>query len=132
MRARELHTLVGHSDRIRNVALSGDGRLAVSGSDDTTLKIWDVENGVEPRTIEGHYDRVIGVTLGKDGQLAVSASYDQMLKVWEVASGELLATFTSDGGLLCCALAENGNLIIAGDSGGHVHFLRLEEPNPKN
>ena len=36
------------------MALSADGRRAVSASGDKTLKVWDVETGRELRTLEGH------------------------------------------------------------------------------
>jgi hypothetical protein len=34
--------------------------------------------------------------------------------------------------VLYCAFCEAQKLIVAGDSGGHIHFLRLEEPKPKS
>jgi hypothetical protein len=48
------------------------------------------------------------------------------LKVWDLETGEVLATFTCDNALCCCAYSEALKLIVAGDTGGHVHFLRLE------
>ena len=54
---RELRTLEGHLIRVNGVALSGDGRRAVSASDDQTLKVWDVESGRELRTLRGHSGR---------------------------------------------------------------------------
>ena len=69
---------------------------------------------------------------GGDGRLAVSASSDQTLKVWEVESGAFLATFTCDSALLHCAAAEDCQLIVAGDAGGRVHFVHIEEAERKN
>ena len=80
---------------VNGVALSGDGRLAVSASGDKTLKVWEVESGRELRTLAGHTDLVNGVALSGDGRLAVSASGDQTLKVWEVESGRELRTLTA-------------------------------------
>ena len=40
-----LRTFEGHSGGVRSVALSGDGRQALSGSSDNTLKLWDVSTG---------------------------------------------------------------------------------------
>ena len=54
--------------------MSGDGRLAVSASDDQTLKVWDLDSGRELRTLQGHTGWVHGVALSGDGRLAVSAS----------------------------------------------------------
>ncbi len=44
-RGRELRTLKGHTSAVNGVALSGDGRRAVSASLDHTLKVWDVKTG---------------------------------------------------------------------------------------
>ena len=43
----QVRTLVGHSDRVRSVAISADGKRVVSGSRDETVNIWDVETGTE-------------------------------------------------------------------------------------
>jgi WD40 repeat protein len=105
------------------VALSLDGRLAVSASDDKTLKIWEVASGRELGAIQGHTAAVRAVALRANGKVAVSASGDR-LKVWELAGGDCLATFTCDAPVLCCALA--GDLVVAGDEAGRVHLLVLE------
>jgi WD40 repeat protein len=42
---RELKTLQGHTEWVTAVALSPDGRYALSGSDDHTLKLWDLMTG---------------------------------------------------------------------------------------
>jgi WD40 repeat protein len=41
------YTLPGHSDQVFGMALSRDGKRAVSGSDDTLVKIWNAETGAE-------------------------------------------------------------------------------------
>ena len=65
-----------------------------------------------------------------DGQRAVSASSDQTLKVWDRETEEAIVTFTCDDGAFCCAFSEALKLILAGDAGGHLHLLRLEEAKP--
>ena len=40
-------TLAGHSDYVTSVAISADGKRVVSGSQDETVKIWDVETATE-------------------------------------------------------------------------------------
>ena len=127
----EVRTLWGHSDWVNGVAISADGRLAVSASRDKTLKVWEVESGRELRTLTGHTGGVYRVAMSGDGQRAVSASDDNTVKLWDLETGEVLATFTCDGAARCCAFSEAHKLIVAGDAGGHLHFLRLEEPKVK-
>jgi len=47
-----------------------------------------------------------------------------------MANGNCVATFACDSPASCCAWSDRLKLIVAGDTGGHVHFLRLEEPTP--
>ena len=48
-----MRVLRGHSDDVRSVAFSRDGKWVVSGSDDHLVKIWDVATGAEVRSFEG-------------------------------------------------------------------------------
>jgi WD40 repeat protein len=121
---RDLRTMEGHSGRALGVAVSPDGRHAVSSSGDNTLKVWDLETGRELRTLLGHSDFVRGVALSPDGRLAVSASDDKMLKFWDLETGAVMATFTCDAAVLCCAFI-NDCRVMAGDERGGVHFLEL-------
>ena len=44
-------TLTGHSDSVYSVAYSPDGKHIVSGSRDSTVKIWDAQSGEEVRVV---------------------------------------------------------------------------------
>ena len=57
----------------------------------------------------------------------VSGSEDKTLRVWDLESGKELATFTGESEMHSCAVAPDGQTIIAGDRSGRVHFLRLVE-----
>jgi WD40 repeat protein len=123
---RILRTLEGHTNWVNGVAVTSDGKQAVSASGDHTLKVWDLETGLALRTLEGHSSYVSGVAVTPDGTRAVSASGDNTLKVWDLETGLPLATFHCDASPRCCTFA-GGQTIIAGDAGGQMHFLRLEE-----
>ena len=90
----------------RSVALSGDGRLAVSASDDQTLEVWDLASGSELRISTGHSSVVTAVAVTADGLRAVSASYDGTLKLWDLETGNVLATFIRDSEAYCCAYSD--------------------------
>ena len=127
----ELRILTGHATWINAVAVTPDGQRAVSASFDNTLKVWDLASGRELRTLIGHARAVSAEAVTPDGRRVVSASDDHMVKLWELETGEVLATFTCDCAAYCCAYSDALKLIVAGDAGGHLHFLRLEEPKPK-
>ena len=109
------------------VAMTGDGRLAVSASEDRTLGVWDLETGRRLRTLAGHLDSVWGVALGADERLAVSDPEDKSLKLWDLETGRIIATFSCHSATKCCAFDGNRN-IIAGDHAGRVHFLSNRTP----
>ena len=85
-------TLAGHSHIVTAVAMTQDGRRAVSGSDDCPLKVWDLESGSCLATLAGHSSDVDTVAVTPDGRRAVSGSDDCTLKVWDLESGVCLAT----------------------------------------
>jgi WD40 repeat protein len=71
------------------------------------------------------------VAVAPDERRAASVSDDNTVNLWNLETGEVLATFTCDAAAHCCAYSDALKLIVAGDAGGHLHFLRLEEPTAK-
>jgi WD40 repeat protein len=89
----EIHTLRGHLDTVRAVAIPPNGCVAVSASLDGTLKIWDIDSGDEIRTLRGHSDGVLAVAVTPDGSRVISASKDHTVRVWDLNSGHELHIF---------------------------------------
>jgi WD40 repeat protein len=118
--------LVGYSSTVFGVAVTPDGKRAVSTSRDNTLKVWDLDSGRELLTLVGHSSQVNGVAVTPDGKRAVSASSDKTLKIWDLESGAVIATFHCDGAVACCAFIDQ-HRIVAGDAGGRVYMLALVE-----
>ncbi|MEM1168978.1 MAG: hypothetical protein AAGJ08_07870 [Cyanobacteria bacterium P01_H01_bin.35] len=56
----------------------------------------------------------------------IFASLDGTLKLWDLNSQKAITTFYGNSGFLCCAATANGEIIIAGDHFGKLHFLTLE------
>ena len=70
--------------------LERDGQHALSGSEDQTVRLWEVRSGRCLRVLEGHTARVRSVAWSADGQHALSGSADKTVRLWEVQSGRCL------------------------------------------
>ena len=89
--------LLEFSPSVMSVAFSTDGRTLASGSQDKTIKLWDVSTGKELHTLSGHGKDVHSVVFSPDGRTLASGSYDNTAKLWDVATGRELHTLTGHG-----------------------------------
>jgi len=77
--------LEGHTREVTSVAISPDGRTALSGSLDHTVRLWDLATGEELQVFEGHEDGVTVVAYMSGGSRACSASRDMTVRIWDLA-----------------------------------------------
>ena len=109
-----LGTFAGHRGAVLAVAVTPNGKRAVSASVDHTLKVWELDSGREMCTLTGHAESVGAVAVTPEGQRAVSASSDWTLKVWDLDSGrELRALPANDGGFRAMAVTPDGQRAIS-------------------
>jgi WD40 repeat protein/serine/threonine protein kinase/endogenous inhibitor of DNA gyrase (YacG/DUF329 family) len=93
-----IRTFKGHTAWVHSVALTSDGRFAVSGSWDCTLRVWDLQHGRSVQTLEGHKGWVNAVAVTSDGSRVVSAASDCTLRVWDLATGQSVQTLKGHTG----------------------------------
>jgi hypothetical protein len=67
---------------VRSVSFSPDGKHVASGSEDKTVKVWNVSTGECVTTLKGHSSYVISVSFSPDGTSIVSGSDDNTVKIW--------------------------------------------------
>ena len=121
-----MHVLRGHSGYVRGVVVTADGRRAVSGSDDHTLRVWDLEAGTILRVLEGHTDRVLSLIVTPDGGRAVSGDRHGTLRMWDLESGRCLAVYPGWAWVTSIALGTQGRIVGVGTYIGDVIFLAVQ------
>jgi len=77
-----LGTLRGHVGEVFQLSWSSDSRLFVTGSKDSTLKVWDTRTKKLKIDLPGHADEVYSVDWSPDGQFVASGSKDRHVKIW--------------------------------------------------
>jgi WD40 repeat protein len=107
------------------VALTADGKRAVSGSDDNTVRVSDLERNQVQRILQGHTGEVYAVGVMPDGKHAVTGSQDKTIRVWDLGRGHDIVRFTCDAPVGPCTCT--GGIVVAADEGGNLHVLAWEE-----
>jgi len=87
--------LKGHSHFVSDVVISSDGQFALSGSWDSTLRLWDLNTGNTTRRFVGHEKDVLSVAFSGDNRQIVSGSRDKSIKLWNTL-GECKYTIKED------------------------------------
>ena len=77
-----------HTGWLRSLAFSPDGTSLVSGSDDKTIKLWDVQTGGAIKVFHGHTNWVLSVSISGDGTIIVSGSSDKTIRLWGIQTKE--------------------------------------------
>ncbi|MBD2340169.1 ribosome assembly protein 4 [Calothrix sp. FACHB-156] len=105
----------GHQDSVTSIAFSSDGKKLASGSEDKTIKLWDITTGKLLQTFSGHGDVIKTIALSSDGQKLASGSKDKTIKLWDVSTGKLLQTFSGHGDVVnSVALSSDGQKLASG------------------
>jgi WD40 repeat protein len=109
------------------VALSGDGRHIVSGSDDGTVAVWDLQTGARLHQLTGHQGVVTSVALSGDGRHIVSGSSDGTVAVWDLQTGARLHELTGHhSAVTSVVLSGDGRYIVSGSSDETVAVWDLQ------
>ncbi|MFD6394955.1 caspase family protein, partial [Nocardia sp. NPDC060259] len=120
-------TLTGHTDSVRAVActvVDGDP-VAVTGSDDHTVRVWDLTSGTERATLTGHTGLVTAVacTMIDGDPVAVTTSYDHTVRVWDLTSGTERATLTGHTHwvtAVACTMIDGDPVAVTGGNNDHT------------
>jgi len=112
--------LLGHDGPVNDAAFVGTDR-ALTGSDDGTLALWDLDSGEALRRLKGHAAKVVDVAVSPDGKRAASASWDRTVRVWRIADGALIAQLEGHTGPVnAVAFSADGKHLYSGSYDGSI------------
>jgi WD40 repeat protein len=113
----------GHTDSINSVAYAPDGQTVLTGSDDHTASLWDMQSGNPLHILSGHTDAVNSVAYAPDGHTVLTASDDHTAILWDAQSGASLHILSGHtDGIREIAYAPDGQTILTG-SNDHTAIL---------
>ena len=125
--------LRGHIRLVSSVALSPNGNLVISGSDDNTVRIWDVTSGEAiGQPLRGHDDSVSSVAFSPDGKLVASGSKDKTVRLWDAASGEAIGQPLRghNSWVSSVAFSPDGKLVVSGSDDKTVRIWDVRSGEP--
>ena len=85
-------TMTHHRAPISCIAVHPVYTLAATGSEDSTVKMWDFDTCQYERTLNGHTGHVTGVAFDPAGNLLASCSADMTAKLWDLATNVCVKT----------------------------------------
>lgn len=83
-----IRALTGHHHSVRAIAAHGD--TLVSGSYDTSVRVWKISTGEVLHRLNGHTQKVYSVVLDHARNRCISGSMDNLVKVWSLETGQCL------------------------------------------
>jgi WD40 repeat protein len=113
----------GHDAAINTVAVSSDGRLALSGDSAGQIVLWDVASSDIVRTLDGHTGNVFSVIFLPGDTQAVSAAADNTLILWNLETGEIERRFTGHTDLIYDVALRPGTSQMISASGDRTLIL---------
>ena len=119
--------LKGHRAKVTSVALSKDGKLIASGSDDTSVKIWHLSSKREECTLISHTKKVNSVAFTNDGKSVISASDDNTVKFWNIEARREEFFFRHAGRVTSVAVTWNDKYIVSGSADMTMRVWNLKE-----
>ncbi len=115
--------LKGHTAGVNTIAISPDGETIVSGSDDKTVSLWNLNTGKQIFTFFGQERQVYAAAISPDGNMLVTGGLDHKITSWQLNTKTFLRPLLSPNspyshlGFISCLTFSRDRKILASASG---------------
>lgn len=122
---RAIQEFTEHELDVNCSAVSPDGNLFITGSCDSTSKLWDIRQGNRSiRTFIGHESDVNAVAFFSDGNAVVSGSDDSTCRLFDIRSYSMMNCYVENqhySGVTSCSVSKSGRYIFTAYDSGPVY-----------
>ncbi|HQX50585.1 MAG TPA: SUMF1/EgtB/PvdO family nonheme iron enzyme [Planctomycetaceae bacterium] len=115
----------GHSMPVYTLTVSPDGETVVTGSEDRTLRFWDVKTGLQ-KSVHPAGGVFSCVRFSADGEFVFATNWDKMVRIWKRPFDQRPAEFPLDVSTLDIALLPDGKRFVVGLFSGEVLLCDIE------
>lgn len=117
--------LKGHTSSIEALAFSPDNKVLASGSWDTTIHLWNTQDGEVLRVLKDHVAGVTSLAFSPDGKILASSSWDGSIILSQVEDGVEIRTMELPAGVhpYNLAFSPDGQTLASGSSDGTIRLL---------
>jgi len=123
-------SILGHTNWIRSAQFSPDARIIVSGSDDKSVKIWDVAKKKNLISFMDHLGIVKDVKFHPDGTSVASGSDDMKIKLWDLRSKRLLQHYDAhDDSINKISFHPNGKYMLSASNDSTIKIWDIRMGN---
>ncbi len=113
---------------VYSVAFTPDGKTLATGSEDGTVRLWQVEDGSLINSLDGESGLIVGVTFSPDGKTLATGSGDGAVQLWQVEDGSLIDTLVEGGsGWVFVAFTPDGRTLATASVDGAVQLWRVDD-----
>ncbi|MEQ8672597.1 MAG: TIR domain-containing protein [Aggregatilineales bacterium] len=122
-----IREFTGHQDVVNEAILLPDGRRALSGSDDFSVKVWETETGQVIFSFQEHSAPIIALEIDEVNLIAYSGSDDGIVFGWDINTGDILGQYGyEDDDLVSMALSADSSTLLTSTGDGWMSLWDVE------
>ena len=108
-----LHVGLGHTKEVTACAFGPRRRILATGSEDKTVRIWDLKTGRERTVLTGAQGKITTLALSSDGKLVYAGTGQGNVHVWKAIDGGKVHSFNFKSGEITCVAIDAEDHFLA-------------------